>query len=83
MKAEDILSDVQLIDLDHREAQFVRAELIEKIDAAIDAAVADEREACAKVAESMAMIREHAHSGFGRAHFIAAAIRARNNEAKP
>lgn len=45
MSAADIISDVQLIDLTHRDAQFVRAELIEKIDSAIAAAVAAERDA--------------------------------------
>ncbi len=65
MNAENILSDVPLTNLDHREAQFVRAELIEKIAAAIAA----EREECAKVAASMI--------GATRKE-IAAAIRARN-----
>lgn len=45
MNAIEIISDVQLIDLTHRDAQFVRAELIDKIDAAIAAAVQAEREA--------------------------------------
>lgn len=87
MNAADIISDVQLIDLDHRDAQFVRAELAEKIDAAIAAAVQAEREACAVVAEMREMrYREHdmfpayGMDGLAReAHDIAAAIRARSN----
>lgn len=51
-KAFEIIRDIQLVDLNYRDAQFVRAELSDKIANAIAAAVQAEREACAKVAES-------------------------------
>ena len=68
--ASDIISDIQLVDLTHRDAQFVRAELIEAIDKAIAAAVAAERKAC----EMLAV--EHG------APILADAIRARKDVTK-
>ena len=55
MSGQSILSEVQLIDLTHRDAQFVRAELIDEIDKAIAAAVQVERETNAKVASAAIM----------------------------
>lgn len=43
-KAFEIIRDIQLIDLNHHDAQFVRAELADAIAAAIAAAVQAERE---------------------------------------
>lgn len=44
MNGNDIVSDLTLQGLDHREAQFTRAALIADIDLAIAAAVAEERD---------------------------------------
>lgn len=91
MSAEDILSNVQLSDLNHRDAQFVRAELIEAIDAAISAAVQAEREACAKVCDArIERIKgDNMFPAYGldgsvlyETERIAAAIRARGNGSK-
>lgn len=80
MNASDVISDVQLTDLDHRDAQFVRAELIEKIDTAIAAAVQAETERCAGFARQC---DHHEPSDYGRGVtdaciWIESEIRARN-----
>ena len=93
---EDVFSDIQLIDLNHRDAQFVRAELIERIDnavaAAIAAAVAAEREACAVICDESGQYHIERYDALApesperyaciaqvnAAETIAAAIRARN-----
>lgn len=51
MNGNDILSDVQLIDLDRRDAEFTRAALIDEINKAISAAVQAEREAYNAIAD--------------------------------
>ena len=57
MNAADIISNVELLHLDRRETQFVRAELIEKIDAAIAAAVQAERERIKELEKMLEVVR--------------------------